>query len=81
MNARLLTIGLALGAILSMPAVAQTQAGCAKTAQAEAPHPQMAQAESPRPQMAQAESPRPQMAQAEAHGAPQQVAGIAAPCK
>ena len=90
-NARLLTIGLALGAILSMPAVAQTQAGCAKTAQAEtphpqmaqaeSPHPQMAQAESPRPQMAQAESPRPQMAQAEAHGAPQQVAGIAAPCK
>ena len=65
-NARLLTIGLALGTILSLPAMAQTQAGCAKTAQAETPRPQMAQAETPRPQMAQAETPRPQMAQAEA---------------
>ena len=34
-----------------------------------------------RPQMAQAEAGRPQLAQAEARGAPQQVAGIAAPCK
>jgi hypothetical protein len=54
-----------------MPAMAQAQPGCAKTAQAE----------SLRPQMAQGEAGRPHMAQAEAHGAPQQVARVADPCK
>jgi len=90
-NARLLTFGLALGTILSMPAIAQTPAGCAKAAQAEAGHPQLAQAEgsrtnvaqaeAERPQLAQAEGSRTNLAQAESHGAAQQVTGTADPCR
>jgi hypothetical protein len=68
-NARLLTVGLAFGAILSMPVMAQSPAGCAKSAQAEGTRQNVAQAEGTRQNVAQAE------------GRGQQVARMADPCR